>query len=186
MDIVVDILFLSDIILSFLTAFEDSERKVLVKDSRKIAISYLKGWFVFDVISTIPFHLISSGDTSSLGRAPKFVKLIRMIRIFKLLKLYRLQQFIQSLEFSPFVPKGSIRLIKLFFSLMVFGHFAGCFWYFFGSLTLDDDASTDSWIRRAFDNRGIEHDSTAYRYSVSLYWAMTTVMFLLNWFTNVL
>lgn len=54
----VDILFFIDIIFAFNTAYYDEDFKII--DNRKrIASSYLKGWFVVDFIAIVPFEYIT-------------------------------------------------------------------------------------------------------------------------------
>lgn len=54
LDFVIDILFLIDIIVIFNTAFYDDDVEVI--DNRKaIAVAYIQGWFMVDVLAIIPF-----------------------------------------------------------------------------------------------------------------------------------
>ena len=46
----VDILFFTDIPINFLSAYMDNEKN-LVTEKKKIAINYLKGWFIIDAIA---------------------------------------------------------------------------------------------------------------------------------------
>lgn len=55
-DLVVDLLFLVDMLSNFRTTFvRDGE---LVLSASKIACNYLKGWFIVDFFSAIPFDII--------------------------------------------------------------------------------------------------------------------------------
>lgn len=56
-DILIDTLFEIDMILNFHTAIEN-ENGELVTDRLKIAVSYFKGWFIIDLLSSIPITLI--------------------------------------------------------------------------------------------------------------------------------
>ena len=49
----IDLCFAVDIVLTFFTAYEKN-KSVEVRHS-KIAKQYLKGWFIIDLIATIPF-----------------------------------------------------------------------------------------------------------------------------------
>ena len=55
--IIIDIIFFIDIILNFLTAYFDNEDNLIV-DKKKIVINYLTGWFLLDLLSTLPFDQI--------------------------------------------------------------------------------------------------------------------------------
>lgn len=52
-----DSIFLLDMILNFMTAYEDENGLLIVKRS-KIAKNYIKSWFPIDFISSIPISLI--------------------------------------------------------------------------------------------------------------------------------
>ena len=54
MSLIIDILFLVDIILIFNTAFYGIEME-LIEDRKQIASTYLKGWFFLDSLAVIPF-----------------------------------------------------------------------------------------------------------------------------------
>jgi len=58
MDIMVDIVFMCDIFITFCTSYIDEERNFLVKDPKRIAIHYIKTWFLLDLISAMPFEEI--------------------------------------------------------------------------------------------------------------------------------
>lgn len=62
-DLIVDVLFGADIIINFRTTFvHDGE---VVSNARKIAVNYVKGWFVIDAVAAIPFDLLLFGSGSS-------------------------------------------------------------------------------------------------------------------------
>ncbi|RWS23806.1 potassium voltage-gated channel subfamily H member 6-like isoform X2 [Leptotrombidium deliense] len=56
-DIVVDIMFIIDIIINFRTTYISGTDEV-VSAPVKIAIHYLRGWFIIDVVAAIPFDVI--------------------------------------------------------------------------------------------------------------------------------
>ena len=53
-DLLVDFCFLSDIVVNFLTAYESSNG-LLISDKTLIAKNYLRGWFLLDLFTSIPF-----------------------------------------------------------------------------------------------------------------------------------
>jgi hypothetical protein len=58
------IVFGIDVLISFFSAYYDDDN-ILVTNNKYIAMQYLKGWFIIDVVSLIPFNNIlpsSSGD----------------------------------------------------------------------------------------------------------------------------
>ena len=51
--VLIDAVFIADLILNFLTTFDDENRN-LVTDREAIAWAYLYGWFWIDLVSSIP------------------------------------------------------------------------------------------------------------------------------------
>lgn len=56
-DIMVDIMFVFDILINFRTTYVNSNDEV-VSNPKKIAMHYLKGWFVIDLVAAIPFDAL--------------------------------------------------------------------------------------------------------------------------------
>ena len=56
-DWTVDILFMVDILVNFMSAIENSDGTWIVSP-KQIARIYIKSWFAFDLVSVIPFNLI--------------------------------------------------------------------------------------------------------------------------------
>jgi hypothetical protein len=54
----VDVTFLIDIILTFFTEVYDENNYTKINTHRDIAVRYLKGWFLFDIISIFPFEQV--------------------------------------------------------------------------------------------------------------------------------
>ena len=51
---VVDVLFMADLVITFISAYEDRDKNIEVR-LKLIASNYIRGWFVFDVSACIPF-----------------------------------------------------------------------------------------------------------------------------------
>ncbi|KHJ49538.1 hypothetical protein D918_00665 [Trichuris suis] len=56
-DLIVDIMFIIDIIINFRTTYMNDNDEV-ISHPGKIAIHYFKGWFLIDVVAAIPFDLL--------------------------------------------------------------------------------------------------------------------------------
>lgn len=66
-DLVVDVLFILDIIINFRTTYVNKHDEV-VSHHGKIAIHYFKGWFLIDMVAAIPFDLLLFGsDTDEVS-----------------------------------------------------------------------------------------------------------------------
>jgi len=136
-----DICFALDIILNFLTAYVDIDRRI-VWDQKKIAKRYLQSWFAVDLIAVLPFEIISSwifdayhssDQTSQLFRLFRIPRLIRLLKIFRLIKMLKIFSISQSAP--KIVKKLSLnvnvtRVLKIFLSFVFLNHIVGCLWFF--------------------------------------------------------
>ena len=87
---IIDFFFGIDIIMNFFTTFFHSTTGEEISERKDIAINYIKGMFLFDVLSTVPFDelavLFVSEDTDSDSlQAISLLKTIRVLRLSKLI-----------------------------------------------------------------------------------------------------
>lgn len=54
LDMCVDALFLIDIFINFVSAYEDPNTGLPVISLKKISINYFTGWFLLDVLAVMP------------------------------------------------------------------------------------------------------------------------------------
>ena len=64
LSLIVDCMFVLDIFLNFRTTFIQSSSDVLEKDPKKLAVYYLKTWFIIDLLAAIPFDWIMHSSTN--------------------------------------------------------------------------------------------------------------------------
>ncbi|KAL9363333.1 hypothetical protein Peur_046118 [Populus x canadensis] len=83
-DLVVDVFFAADIVLTFFVAYLDNTTFLLVDDHKKIALRYIaRLLFPMDVASTLPFHIIHRILTGKMheGEVFGFLNLLRLWRL---------------------------------------------------------------------------------------------------------
>ena len=51
---VTTVVFFVDIVLNFFTSFRDAETQLWVRSIDRVVLAYLRGWFLPDLISTMP------------------------------------------------------------------------------------------------------------------------------------
>lgn len=56
-EILIDTLFLIDLIITFRSAYYNEEG-ILIVDGKQIAMNYIKGWFIIDTMAIFPSDLI--------------------------------------------------------------------------------------------------------------------------------
>jgi CRP-like cAMP-binding protein len=173
-DLFIDVCFLADIFVNFFTAYQNRFGHI-VTDRSKIASRYVKSWFLLDVVSTFPFHMViddRSANIASLAKVPRLLKLIRLLRFLRLLKAYRFKQLMEAVEYSRHVHPSVFRIFKLLAYVLVFAHVGACFWYFLGEMQETEEA----WIHRHWnDGPSISDESGMTKYITSMYWLLTTL-----------
>jgi hypothetical protein len=181
-DVMIDIFFFLDIILSFRTCFVNPEG-TLITDACEIAKVYAKGWFIIDFVSTVPIDrlasLSSSADSDSL-RVIKVVRVLRLVRLIKLVKLLQIDELLDTYENYIPIPRGMISITVMVARIVFVAHLIACMWYALGRSKCDtgdppyrNNACT--WIG---DYWGVDDPTTlpeSLRYTASLYWAITTM-----------
>ncbi|XP_073701243.1 voltage-gated inwardly rectifying potassium channel KCNH7 [Garra rufa] len=122
-DLMVDIMFLIDILINFRTTYVNLNEEV-VSHPGKIAIHYFKGWFLIDMVAAIPFDLLifgsGSDDTTTLIGLLKTARLLRLVRVAR--KLDRYSEY------------GAAVLMLLMCIFALIAHWLACIWYAIGNV----------------------------------------------------
>ncbi|XP_064646364.1 potassium voltage-gated channel subfamily H member 8-like isoform X12 [Lineus longissimus] len=124
-DVTVEVLFIIDIIFNFRTTYVSRGGQV-VYDPKLIALNYIKGWFLLDLLAAIPFDLFYAfqvGDALMQGPEKKIhlLKLARMLRLARLLqKIDRYSQY------------SAVVLALLMSTFGLIAHWLACIWYVIG------------------------------------------------------
>lgn len=137
-NVIVDVMFIIDIIINFRTTFMDSSSDAIVSEPKRIAINYLKTWFVVDFVAAIPFDFfIRTGakGAASLAGLLKTARLLRLIRVSRKMDRYS--------EFGLAV----IFLLTAFFALIA--HWLACIWNVIGEY---ENKVPYGWIQRLIDD----------------------------------
>ena len=79
----VDVLFIKDMGINFATMYHDDDGR-LIKTRSRIAKRYIRGWFLIDVVTILPY------DFAKLIVPKNAVKIVKLIRLMRLLKLARI------------------------------------------------------------------------------------------------
>jgi hypothetical protein len=139
--IVIDSIFVVDIIITFFTSYQDDDKMTEITDKKKIAINYLRFWFWIDTVSVLPIDLIiqytmanssQNGEgnnnlnlllrVAKMGKIYKLIRLVRLVKLFKILKNRdKLQaQFSKSLEINAGQERLIFCSIISFFMMHIF------------------------------------------------------------------
>ena len=103
LDAFVDLIFLIDVIITFRTTYLDINIGVEVTETHKIAINYLKGSFLIDFASSVPFEAFVPASQTSVKS---------FLTLFGLLKLLRIKRLSEAVTSSN-LPKGMKVQLKI-------------------------------------------------------------------------
>ena len=84
-ELMIDYLFMVDLVLNFRTGYID-RNGIVVLDGRRVFLHYLRTWFVLDFVSSAPLDLLLGPAFRNLNAA----KLLKVGRLFKALKMLRI------------------------------------------------------------------------------------------------
>uniref|UniRef100_A0A674NVA7 Voltage-gated delayed rectifier potassium channel KCNH4 n=1 Tax=Takifugu rubripes TaxID=31033 RepID=A0A674NVA7_TAKRU len=133
-DIVVEMLFILDIILNFRTTYVSQSGQV-VYESRSICIHYVRTWFFVDLVAALPFDLLYAFNitVTSLVHLLKTVRLLRLLRLLQKLDRYS--------QYSAMV----LTLLMSMFALLA--HWMACIWYMIGRKEIETNETWEiGWL----------------------------------------
>ena len=102
----------------------------------------MRGFFVVDVVSIIPFHEMESAG------GLKALKLLRLLRLVKLLRILRSGRILKRLEDNLNVDYNVLSLVKFILGTLMIAHWLACLW----KLTARTVAEKDDWVTRYYSN----------------------------------
>ncbi|XP_076361648.1 voltage-gated inwardly rectifying potassium channel KCNH6-like isoform X2 [Tachypleus tridentatus] len=121
-DLLVDVMFIIDILINFRTTYVNSNEEVVSHPGR-IAVHYLRGWFIIDIVAAIPFDLLLFGsetdETTTLTGLLKTARLLRLVRVAR--KIDRYSEY------------GAAVLLLLMATFALIAHWLACIWYAIGN-----------------------------------------------------
>jgi len=145
----VDMLFITDMVLQFFLMFHNENGR-LIKSHKRIRQRYMKGWFVIDFVTVLPFDMAKWVlDPSKV----KIIRIIRLLRLFKLLRIVRASRIFARWETKLGIDHGKMMYMKLFCTLTLLTHWFACVW---GLFALIESPGTYTWLSKWLDGR---HDT---------------------------
>ncbi|GLI62967.1 hypothetical protein VaNZ11_005824 [Volvox africanus] len=147
----IDIFFYTDLVLNFFTAYEHPVTGELITNHRKIALRYLRTWFVIDLLATFPSDYVVRGIegtwTCSIlnncdlvvpnDSAASLVVMLRLLRFFRILWIFKnfnvlsISTVLGRLQDEFYAARWVISTLELLIVLIYLGHLSGCFFYLF-------------------------------------------------------
>ncbi|CAH8590095.1 unnamed protein product [Dicrocoelium dendriticum] len=138
-DSIVDVIFFIDIVLNFHTTFVGPNGEV-ISDAAIIRINYLKGWFMVDLLSCLPYDVFNAfqpeATQSTISSLFGTLKVVRLLRIGRVTR--KLDQYLEYMAAS---------LLLMISGFVLLAHWLACVWYSLGQADLKNGIYY-GWIPR--------------------------------------
>lgn len=172
-ELMLDFMYMLDILLQFRTTYVDSHGHV-VTNWRNIFFRYVCGYFTIDLISSMPWDLIlPDGSNQSETR---LLKVVRLVKLTKLGRMAKLQKFLVTFKEYIAVNPEQFQVMTALSLLALMSHFLACFWAFAGRYGASQDLfESDSWQARHGVVNSQMASGRSHEYELALYWAVTTM-----------
>uniref|UniRef100_A0A3Q2WGR6 Ion transport domain-containing protein n=1 Tax=Haplochromis burtoni TaxID=8153 RepID=A0A3Q2WGR6_HAPBU len=146
-DLMVDVLFIVDIIINLRTTYVDQNDEVVTQPSQ-IAKHYIKGWFPIDLFAAIPFDLLifrsSSDECLNFKSCSLLTRLLRLVRVAR--KLDRYSEY------------GAAVLFLLMCTFVLIAHWLACMWYAIGFV--ERPYTETGWLDNLAEQLGKAYNET--------------------------
>jgi len=141
----VDLIFCADLLMQFLTAYPINTAHGVLWEvrPRRICRNYLKGWFLVDAVTVVPFDFLAIFLGKDTLKDFVGLKVIRALRLVKLMRLMRGSKLLQDLEAPMSIPYQKVALLRFMCILILTCHWLACCWAVTLSIV---DESFPRWI----------------------------------------
>ncbi|XP_058510581.1 potassium voltage-gated channel subfamily H member 6a isoform X1 [Solea solea] len=177
-DLVVDVMFIVDILINFRTTYVNHNDEVVSQPGR-IAQHYFKGWFLIDIVAAIPFDLLIFRSGSE---EPQTTTLIGLLKTARLLRLVRVAR-----KLDRYSEYGAAVLLLLMCTFALIAHWLACIWYAIGNVERTGSAHITGmkigWLDNLADQIGKHYNdsdaasgpSTKDKYVTALYFTFSSL-----------
>jgi len=147
-DYIVDVMFIIDIFINFRTTFVDCNDEV-VSDPCRVAVNYMKGWFMVDLLAAIPFELLIM-----IGNTDQTTTLIGLLKTARLLRLVRVAR-----KLDRYSEYGTALLMLLMFGFALVAHWLACVWYAIGNFEQPHENSL-GWLTQLGESTNMPYNDS--------------------------
>ncbi|XP_016099990.1 potassium voltage-gated channel subfamily H member 2-like [Sinocyclocheilus grahami] len=151
-DLMVDIMFIIDIIINFRTTYVNANDEV-VSHPLRIAVHYFKGWFLIDMVAAIPFDLLIDRTGEEMSTEPtQQTTLIGLLKTARLLRLVRVAR-----KLDRYSEYGAAVLFLLMCTFALIAHWLACIWFAIGNV---EQNRSIGWLHALGVDLGKPHNSS--------------------------
>ena len=99
----IETIFIIDLLINFRTTYISDKSGLEITDSKSIAITYLKGWFIVDFISILPYDQIremyiksnlQNDNKAIIHDLPRLLKALRLFKMAKVIKILKVRNYL--------------------------------------------------------------------------------------------
>eukprot|EP00899_Mesostigma_viride_P002123 jgi/Mesvir1/11911/Mv00251-RA.1 len=166
----VDLAFILDIAINFRLAYFDTEHSLWVRNPAMIRAKYLKGSFLIDLISVLPFDTVGLVASDQDMAKLKILRVLRIFRLTKLLRVVRTGRVFRRWESSLPINYALLKLLRFLVGTGLLSHWLACAWHLVKLL----EAKEENWVTRYFGDAAEDQDAASL-YIASLYWSVVTI-----------
>lgn len=179
--LIVDIIFMIDILITFRTGFYDiGVTNALVMEPKEIAYKYGTSWLILDLPASLPLSNGLVGLEKNNSQL-KFLKFLRFARLFKLIRLVRLAQKLKSADDENDEKQNNKhwKLLWLLFNILFLAHFLACLWFAINQCESMVGMSAEELAQTDFGSQSWNFcggETNTSKYITSFYWVIATMM----------
>lgn len=148
-----DVFFVFDIVITFLTEYTDKVTNLEVSNLKAIAKNYLRTTLIADIVAGFPFQLMEiaggdfflQSDWFKLAKLPRLYRAFKIFRILKIAKILGKSNILNRYQDLLHMNASYFRLLKTFCMVFFSVHMIACFFYF--QATLHED-TVNTWVWR--------------------------------------
>jgi len=166
----IDLYFMADMCIQFFLMYRDEDKGTLIKDQSVIIRRYMLLWFWIDLVSILPFDLLSLVLDSDGLEKIKALRVVRLLRLAKLLRILRAGRMFDRWESAIAVNYSMLTLVKFLFLTVIVAHWMACVWQM--AKVIEDDTENNWELGYLGADHGMGHGEV---YIVALYWAVMTM-----------
>eukprot|EP01043_Picozoa_sp_COSAG02_P036499 COSAG02_NODE_2677_length_8267_cov_29.491797_2_plen_730_part_00 len=185
--VLVDLLFVVDIILNMNTGFTKPDGQVEMR-TKEARMHYIRHWFLVDLLASLPVRYVGwilkerADGQADGGDFSKVVKVLRLLRLAHLLRLskFKKQWEQHKEEFHALQRAG--KLTACVFGMLYACHLIACMWFYVGTMGMDGpQGAPGGWIEAEWPehthgpNGTFDKVPNLERYITSMYWAITVL-----------
>lgn len=176
-DLLTDLIFFLDVLKRFRTGyFTDEFLSEVVMDQKRIKVSYIKSWFLIDLISSVPMDLFAINQDSSFFAMFRHTKLLKITRITRFSLFFKILERKLSLSISNILKQ----LLSLIGVILIVTHLATCVWFYTitNELVGSNLTEQENWFTTYLIQKELTESfiwTTPNLYITSFYWATSTL-----------